>query len=100
MTRAGRDLGKALECATFVELRKRGFDVFYWREAGEVDFVVQSVDGLIPIQVTLGSAAERQMRSLDAFHETFPSACEAVIVTMDNFPDILANIAPPGLVTN
>ena len=78
-----------------MELRKRGFDVFYWRDAGEVDFVVQSADGPVPIQVTLDCAAERHMRSIDAFHETFPSACEAVIVTMDNFPDVLANI-PPG----
>ena len=92
VTRAGQDMGKALECATFVELRKRGFDVFYWRDAGEVDFVVQSVDGPTPIQVTLDGAAERHMRSLDAFHETFPSACEPVIVTMDNFPDILADL--------
>lgn len=94
VTRAGQDMGKALECATFVELRKRGLDVFYWRDAGEVDFVVQSADGPTPIQVTLDGAAERHMRSLDAFHETFPSACEPVIVTMDNFPDVLASIPP------
>ncbi|MYF00497.1 MAG: ATP-binding protein [Gammaproteobacteria bacterium] len=94
VTRAGQDMGKALECATFVELRKRGFDVFYWRDAGEVDFVVQSVNGPTPIQVTIDGAAERHMRSLDAFHESFPSACEPVIVTMDNFPNVLANISP------
>ncbi len=93
-TRAGQDMGKALECATFVELRKRGFDVFYWRDAGEVDFVVQSVEGPTPMQVSLDGAAERHMRSLDAFHETFPTACEPVIVTMDNFPNVLANISP------
>ncbi len=100
VTRTGRDMGKALECATFVELRKRGFDVFYWRDTvGEVDFVVQSGDGPAPVQVTLDGAAERHMRSLDAFHETFPGAEEAVIVTMDNFPEILATISPPGLET-
>lgn len=99
VTRTGRDMGKALECATFVELRKRGFDVFYWRDTGEVDFVVQAVNGPTPIQVTLDGAAERHMRSLDAFYETFPSACEAVIVTMDNFPDVLANISPFSQVT-
>ena len=99
VTRTGRDMGKALECATFVELRKRGFDVFYWRDTGEVDFVVQSGDGPTPIQVTLDGATERHMRSLDAFHETFPNAGEAVIVTMDNFPDVLANLSPLGLVT-
>ena len=90
MTRTGQDAGKALECATFVELRKRHRDVFYWRAAGEVDFVIQAGRAPIPIQVTLDGVTERHLRSLDAFHETFPHAEEAVIVTMENFPDILS----------
>lgn len=95
VTPAGQDLGKALECATFVELRKRGFDVFYWRDAGEVDFVVQSAQSTkapIPIQVTLNGPSERHLRSLDAFHEAHPHAAEAVIVNLNNFPDALAEI--------
>ena len=90
VTRTGRDVGKALECATFVELRKRQLDVFYWRAAGEVDFVVQAGSGPTPIQVTLDGATERHLRSLDAFYEAFPHAEEAVIVTMENFPDVLS----------
>ena len=38
VTRSGRDLGKSLECATFVELKKRRGEVFYWRQSGEVDY--------------------------------------------------------------
>ncbi|MCY4265538.1 MAG: hypothetical protein OXE78_11875 [Gammaproteobacteria bacterium] len=45
MTQTGKDLGKTLECATFVELRKRGLVVFYWRDAGPVDFVVPTDKG-------------------------------------------------------
>ncbi len=89
VTRTGRDVGKALECATFVELRKRHLDVFYWRTTGEVDFVIQADGGPTPIQVTLDGATERHLRSLDAFYEAFPHAEEAVIVTMENFPDVL-----------
>ena len=89
VTRTGRDAGKALECATFVELRKCHRDVFYWRTAGEVDFVIQAERGPTPIQVTLDGATERHLRSLDAFYEAFPHAEEAVIVTMENFPDVL-----------
>ena len=92
VTRAGQDLGKSLECATFLELRKRGFDVCYWRDSGEVDFVVQSAAGPIPVQVTLAGASERHWRSVDAFHETFPNAGEAIIVTLDNFPGVLADL--------
>lgn len=92
VTRTGRDVGKALECATFVELKKRFGDVFYWRMSGEVDFVVQTRSAPTPVQVTAEGATERHLRSLDAFYEAFPHANEAVIVTMDDFPDVLAGV--------
>ena len=92
VTRTGRDLGKALECAAFVELKKRHRDVFYWRLTGEVDFVIQTDNGPTPIQVTLDGATERHLRSLDGFYETFPQAAEPVIVTMANFPDALMSL--------
>ena len=92
VTRTGCDVGKALECATFVELKKRFGDVFYWRMSGEVDFVVQTGGMPTPVQVTAEGAAERHLRSLDAFYEAFPHANEAVIVTMDSFPDVLASL--------
>ena len=92
VTRSGRDLGKSLECATFVELKKRRGEVFYWRQSGEVDFVIEGDRGPTPIQVTVAGATERHLRSLDAFYEAFPNANEAVIVTLDNFPDVLADL--------
>ena len=96
VTRTGRDAGKALECLTFVELRKRHRDVYYWRAAGEVDFVVQTDAGPTPVQVTLDGATERHWRALDAFYETFPHAAEALVVTMENFTDVLARLDPPA----
>ena len=92
VTRSGRDLGKSLECATFVELKKRRGEVFYWRQSGEVDFVIEGDRGPTPIQVTVAGATERHLRSLDAFYEAFSNANEAVIVTLDNFPDVLADL--------
>ncbi len=89
VTRTGEDLGKALECATFIELKKRCDEVFYWRKAGEVDFVVQSGRSPTPIQVTLEGATERHLRALDDFYETFPHANEAITVTAANFPEVL-----------
>lgn len=95
VTRTGGDVGKALECATFVELKKRYRTVFYWRGAGEVDFVVQTGDGPTPIQVTVEGAGDRHLRALDDFYEAFPHATEAVIVTMDDFPDIGSRLTTP-----
>ena len=92
VTRTGNDLGKALECAAFVELKKRHRDVFYWRSTGEVDFVVQTDNVPTPIQVTVDGATERTLHALDAFYETFPHAAEAVIVTMANFPDVITSL--------
>lgn len=92
VTRAGRDLGKALECATFIELKKRHGNVFYWRATGEVDFVVQTGAGPTPIQVAVDGAKERHWSALDAFYEAFPHATEPLIVTMADFPEVLAQL--------
>ena len=92
VTRTGRDAGKALECATFVELRKRHGDVCYWRGAGEVDFVIPSGAGPTPVQVTLHGAGERHLRALDDFYESFPHGAEAVTVTLENFPGVLSTL--------
>ena len=89
VTQTGQDIGKSLECATFVELKKRHHDVFYWRKNGEVDFVIQQGRIPTPIQVTAEGATERHLRALDDFYESFPHANEAVTVTLESFPDVL-----------
>ncbi|MCY3819712.1 MAG: ATP-binding protein [Gammaproteobacteria bacterium] len=94
VTRTGADAGKALECATFIELKKRYRDVFYWRGAGEVDFVISTGERPIPVQVTVEGPEERHLRALDDFYEAFPHATEAVIVTMGEFPAILSSLDP------
>ena len=88
VTRTGHDLGKSLECATFIELRKRFDDVFYWRDKGEVDFVVQTSRGVTPLQVTLNGPEDRHHRSLESFYESFPQSEEAIFVTLENFPEL------------
>lgn len=85
VTATGRDRGKALECATFIELRKRFRDVFYWRGKGEVDFVVHTDSGPKPIQVTWDEPLERHERALDEFFDDFPSAAEPHYVTAATF---------------
>jgi hypothetical protein len=87
VTRTGADLGKHLECATFLALRRRFAHVSYWRGRGEVDFVVQNAQGApVPVQVSWGGPLERHHRALDAFYEQFPQAAEAVFVDEHTFP--------------
>ena len=88
VTRTGQDLGKSLECATYIGLRKKYGDVFYWRDKGEVDFVVQTNRGVTPLQVTLNGPDDRHHRSLELFYESFPQSEEAVFVTLENFPEL------------
>lgn len=83
------DLGKALECAVFLALRRRYTDICYWRGDGEVDFVVQDGRRVFPLQVSLDGIQPRHERALRSFYESFPHADEAVMVTADSFAELL-----------
>lgn len=92
-TRAGADLGKALECATFVALKRRYREVSYWRGRGEVDFVVEDAGRIVPIQVSLEGLKPRHEVALSSFYETFPQATEARLVTLESFPELVEELA-------
>jgi predicted AAA+ superfamily ATPase len=85
VTRTGDDRGKALECAVYLALRRRFGQVFYWRDRGEVDFVVRDQDRIVPIQVTWDAPGERHHRALQSFYEHFPQAQEACFITAAGF---------------
>lgn len=84
-TRTGEDRGKALECAVHLTLRRHYTDVYYWRDRGEVDFVVLEDGDPLPIQVTWDAPQDRHEAALSAFYEQYPRAREAVFVTRDGF---------------
>lgn len=90
VTRGGADRGKSLECATFVALRRRFRDVFYWRDGGEVDFVLAANGRVVPIQVTWAEPLDRHHRGLESFYERHPQAEEAVFVTAPRFEQALS----------
>lgn len=85
VTLTGRDRGKSLECATYMVLRRRFGQVYYWRGKGEVDFVVRDGQRIIPFQVSWSGLTERHERALTEFYETFPGAEESVTVTPTSF---------------
>lgn len=87
VTPTGADQGKALECATYLALRRAHEEVFYWRGKGEVDFVVREGSSIYPYQVTWDAPTERHERSLEQFYEQFPTAAEATFVTRRNFEE-------------
>jgi predicted AAA+ superfamily ATPase len=85
VTRTAEDRGKQLECVTFLLLRRRFRDVHYWRGKGEVDFVVDSGRGPVPVQVTWNDVSDRALRGVDEFHAAHPTAGEPVFITAASF---------------
>ena len=85
ITRTGEDRGKMLECATFILLRKRFREVYYWRGKGEVDFVVLRNGDPVPVQVSWEGPSDRHLEALDEFHASEPRAAEAVFVTPESY---------------
>lgn len=97
VTPTGADDGKALECAVYLALRRRyGADVYYWRGAGEVDFVLHHGGRIVPVQVTWDEPAERHLAALEGFYEAFPQAEEAVFVTATEFETALGRLPQPA----
>ncbi len=95
ITRTGADRGKLLECAVHLELRRRGVRPAYWRGKGEVDFVVTTNRGIVPIQVSWEGPTDRHFRALEAFYESFPHAQEALMIGPAEFEaGALAGLAP------
>ena len=80
VTRTGADRGKLLECAVHLELRRSGLQPAYWRGRGEVDFVVTTERGIVPIQVSWEAPTDRHHRALEEFYESFPQAQEALMI--------------------
>lgn len=89
VTRIGADLGKHLECASYLALRAHG-DVSYWRGRGEIDFVLHAKGAAPrPVQVSWDGKKERHLRALEEFYEHFPHAAEAWFVDRDSFSALL-----------
>lgn len=85
VTPGGADRGKSLECAAYLALRRRYGEVSYWRDRGEIDFIVR-VDGrIVPVQVTWDEPLDRHHAALETFYERHPQAAEAVFVTATGF---------------
>ena len=81
-----KDWGRALETAVFLELKRRGQEIFYHSGDGECDFVIKHGTELVEaIQVTeaLDSNEEREIKGLLDVMERF-ELDEGLILTEDS----------------
>lgn len=84
--RTSKDLGKLLENLVFIELKRRGKEVYYYREKNECDFVVK--DGLKireAIQVTYVLEEDNEKREINGLLEAMEKLKlkEGIILTHD-----------------
>jgi predicted AAA+ superfamily ATPase len=79
-----RDEGKLAENLIFLELKRRGLEVYFWKGKNEVDFVTKDQKGgLQAINVTYGAGIEpREKKGLKEFKETFSKA-DVLLITRD-----------------
>ena len=80
------DYGRLLENAVFIELRRKGYEVFYFQERYECDFIVKSDDRFMVFQVTWKLDEDNKERELGGVIEAAKrfNLKEAVVVTFDN----------------
>ena len=80
------DEGKLAENITFIELKRRGLEVYYWKGRREVDFVVKNLDNsLTGINVTYSDTIEeRETKALLEFKEQFEERVSELILITRN----------------
>ena len=93
ITRGGQDRGKSLEAAVFQHLRRMHGKVYYWRNKGEIDFVVHEGGRIIPYQVSWDGGKDRHHRAIEEFRAEYPQAEEASVVTLENVRELFGGAA-------
>ena len=86
------DLGHILENIVYLELLRRGYDVYVGKvDEYEVDFVVNNAQGTTYFQVALtvreDATLQRELRPLFAIKDHYPK----ILLTMDDDPEIHHN---------
>jgi len=81
------DAGRLLENLVFLELRRMGFEVFYFEEKRECDFITRSDDNkLLPFQISLELNEENSEREIKGLIEAckWLGVNEGIILTYDD----------------
>lgn len=66
------DLGKLAENVVLVELKRRGNEVYFWKEKREVDFIIRDETNLTAINITYtNTISEREKQGLLLFKEKY-----------------------------
>ncbi len=77
-----KDEGKLAENLTFIELKRRNKEIYYWKGKREVDFIIKNKDqSLIAINVSYTNEIdEREVKGLEEFKAKFKSKVKRMIL--------------------
>lgn len=80
-----KDEGKLAENLVFVELKRREKEFYYWKNNGEVDFILKTKNqSLVAINVSYTDEIdEREIKSLIEFKKKFKKARNLLLLTKD-----------------
>jgi len=84
--------GKVLENAIFVELKRRGKDVYFYKDKYECDFLIiekNTVVGAIQVTTTLAASKEREYKGLLAAMATYKLLEGLIITDEEEFTDVV-----------
>ncbi|MCD6229195.1 MAG: ATP-binding protein [Candidatus Diapherotrites archaeon] len=80
-----KDKGKLAENHVFIELKRRKKNLHYWKNNGEVDFIIKNTDqSLTAINVTYTDRInDREIKALLEFKKKFSKTKELILLTRD-----------------
>ncbi len=81
-----KDEGKLVENIVFIELKRRNNGIYYWKNIGEVDFIIKNKDNsLTAINVSYtDEIKEREIKGLLEFQNAFKSKVKELIILTKN----------------
>jgi hypothetical protein len=79
--------GHSIENAVFSSLAAKSMGIRYWRTAGgaEVDFIVDTDDGPLPVEVKFTASKPSESVAMRNFRAAYPEARKGLIVSRDCF---------------
>lgn len=88
-----KDTGRLAENIAYVELKRRGKEIFYWKNKQEIDFVVQENDKLTAINVNYTDKInDRELSGLKEFKNKHKSKIKKLIILSKNIEEKKENI--------
>lgn len=80
-----KDMGRRLENLVFLELKRRGYDAFYFEDKKECDFIAVKDRKFLPIQVTYELSKENMDREINGIIKAckFLNQKKGLIITYD-----------------